>query len=406
MLSDYRSRRYGNNKGVALLSVLIVVAMVSVTAAWLIRSQHVAIERTHQIIRQEQAMLHALSIEFVILDLLKQDKRDVDYYTTRNPVSRRKTEDGFLHPIDQNDELWSREWDISSRNFEEFSNLELLKNVNWSICMHDASGLANLNRLHRSLDAPGSNKEKWPLKKFINQFFLSLFTHADLGPEDDSATPTPRALLDSLLDWFDRDNDPRSDGAEDSEYLNKQPPYLPASGRMIWSEEIYLVHNFNNRSVTDFVDDIIVLPYLTGKLSGQQPRHKININTAPRSVLRALPGLDEKDDPDGLLVSNIMEYRKDYYESPFKKPGDLCQLISICDTDEQSFWKAGVYNKYLGVKSEFIQAATRVKAGSFEIELQNLIFFGKEPKVLQRRFGKGYYKQCMKAKRGIIKGRP
>ena len=407
--------RSRSTQGVALISVLIVVALVSATATWLMRSQHIAIERTAQIIDHEQGRLQALSVEFVVLNLLRRDKENkVDYYTTPNPVYSQDEESDDRVAVDENQELWSRQWEINAENFEDFGNLEDIKAFeerSWSICMNDVSGLININMVHQGLQG-SLRTQTYKDTDFHRSFFLALFKQADLGPENDLDPPTAEKLWDTLQDWFDSDDDPRLHGAESSEYLYKDPPYIPSGRPMIWPEEIYLVHQFEQQTIRGFVDYLVALP---NRIDSSVVDHKINLNTAPIEVLSALPGINGGNIGKAVLAE-LDRRRRSYGEEPFDSVTVLCGaedalLISTgwCNKDSDTgepFWSSGAYERFLGVKSQLVQAVIKVKSGTLETEMQSLISRVGDPKVLQRRFGSGYYRQCLETKRGVIKGQP
>lgn len=425
--------RFHRVRGVALISVLIVVAIVSVSASWLMKSQHIAVQRTTRIVSQEQAILHMFGVENLVTKLLGLDKKIPDYYTTWKPID----EDG--EPIgDALDELWSRQWKIDVRNLERFDNLEAFRNVTIEFCVQDANGLLDINMLHRGLvenrgkSEASITKNVWNKQIFMETILLNLFESSNLGAVSDPDTPTPQQLVDALEDWLDRDDAVRPEGAENSDYSARSPPYQTAAMRMAWPEEIYLVKGFRYDTTRDFMDVLTARPYSLGE--EEHPVHpKININTVPRRVLGVLPGLYTGDDAvvldseAGGALSDIELYRSSWDSPPIKDSQQLCRGMSpsldvFCDprnlnsgdkrkSTPYTFWSSGQggnkYQNYIGVITEYFATAIKVKAGSFENEMQVMMYRNhksKEVSVVQRRFGKGYYAKCEAAKTGLVKG--
>ncbi len=100
-------------------------------------------------------------------------------------------------------------------------------------------------------------------------------------------------LAQSITDWIDIDDQPRVAGAEREQYLRDGLMVLPTNGPF---REVHdLIH------VAGMTPDILarVRPYLTTYGSGT----RVNVNTAPEAVLRALPGMTD------VIVANILGMR-------------------------------------------------------------------------------------------------
>lgn len=132
----------------------------------------------------------------------------------------------------------------------------------------DESGKINLNALIGNNDKPVEWRK--------NQLRLLL--------ESLQINPDPAAsIVDSIIDWLDKNGDPERFGAEEGFYRAMTPPYSPKNGPLDTLEELHMV-----KGVTDEVYNKIA-PYLTIYGDG-----KININTADKLVLMSLvEGIDE-----------------------------------------------------------------------------------------------------------------
>lgn len=87
-------------------------------------------------------------------------------------------------------------------------------------------------------------------------------------------------LVAALEDWKDRDRRPRPGGAEAPQYAAAGSPFTPPNAPMLRLDELTRVRGF-----TDSIADLLA-PYVTVLGSG-----RVNLNTAPRPVLAALPEL-------------------------------------------------------------------------------------------------------------------
>lgn len=102
--------------------------------------------------------------------------------------------------------------------------------------------------------------------------------------EEDAAV-----IVDSILDWTDKDNLRRLNGAEDEYYLSLPVPYRAKNRPFDAIEELLLVRGMSADILFGTGDRKGLIHYLT--VYGTSS--KVNINAAPKEILMALPGLDE-----------------------------------------------------------------------------------------------------------------
>jgi len=86
----------------------------------------------------------------------------------------------------------------------------------------------------------------------------------------------PDSLTDALLDWLDPDDEPRPAGAETSYYLGLSPPYPAANAPLDSLDELARVKGFT----VDMVGRL--RPFVTA-----HGERKLNVNSAPLEVLLA-----------------------------------------------------------------------------------------------------------------------
>lgn len=99
-------------------------------------------------------------------------------------------------------------------------------------------------------------------------------------------------VLASVADWIDKDDLPRSGGAETPYYLgNPKLKYRTHNGRLTTLTELSLVKGFTADMLDAFVDDkkqFRLRDCLTNYPKKQFPLSNINVNSAPKPVLMAL----------------------------------------------------------------------------------------------------------------------
>jgi len=108
------------------------------------------------------------------------------------------------------------------------------------------------------------------------------------------------ALVDCILDWRDKDDLHRLKGAESDYYESLPKPYKAKNGDFDSLEELLLVKGMtpqllygekNKKGLADF-------------LTVYSRTNRVNINTAPKEVLLAIPGVSAD------MVEEILAYRK------------------------------------------------------------------------------------------------
>ena len=82
------SPRLSGSRGIALISSMMVIAIVAASSTWLVRSQIINVQRSERVIGSEKAFVIALGIEDMVRELLLRDLRldgdsREDYYIRR-----------------------------------------------------------------------------------------------------------------------------------------------------------------------------------------------------------------------------------------------------------------------------------------------------------------------------------
>jgi general secretion pathway protein K len=214
-----------SQQGVALITAVLIVALVTTIAVAMASRQQLDIRRSANIFDSDQAWLAALGGE--------------DY--ARNVLAA----DGKNSSVDNLEEDWAQPVQFP------FEGMVL------SGVMEDMQGRFNLNNL---ID---SNGAVIPLEQ---QRFERLLTLLDLD----------QAIAQGVLDWLDSDINPRmGGGAEDDFYMEQQPGYRAANRLMASASELRLVSGVTAEAYKKLAPFVVALP----------KRAAININTAPAEVL-------------------------------------------------------------------------------------------------------------------------
>jgi len=225
------------SSGVALITVLLVVAAATIVSVAVGSRLQVDIRRTENLLRSNQAWQHALGVESWAKGVLTEDFRD--------------------NKIDHLTEAWTGsiedipvEGGVVSGRIIDQQGLFNLNNLLDVKLKHSVVDLARFQRLLRTLELD-------------------------------------KNLANAVLDWLDKDDNPMPvGGAEDSVYQSREPPYSTANRLLVHPSELLLIEGFTPEIYT------VIVPYVSAL-----PKHMdVNINTAPAVVLQSLfEGLTEQD---------------------------------------------------------------------------------------------------------------
>jgi len=214
-------------RGLALITVMLVVAIIATIASFLSLDQQVWLRQAQNL--QDSAQAEALRRGAIdaAAALLDQDAKS--------------------NQVDNLTEPWARP-------LPPFA----FGNGSVSIAIEDAQGRFNLNNLLANGKA----------SQVDMQMYRRLLAYRNLNPN----------LVDPLVDWMDADSQARPGGAEDPDYLAGDPPYRAANQPLSDVEELRLVRGYTPKVIAALSDLVVALPEQT----------PININTARPEVLGAL----------------------------------------------------------------------------------------------------------------------
>lgn len=290
-------------QGIALITILVMVALATILAATIAKRQANTAENTAYLMRQNQSLLYAKSAEAFFSELLVDDAEnagDIDHLQENwaKPMPAFPVEDGFV-----------------------------------SGTLEDQSGKFNLNSLVNADGMPNLQAKAW---------FEKLLLRVGL----------PENLSEAVIDWQDVDNETiGAMGAEASYYQGLAQGYLPANSKFHSVQELKLVRGFEGAKYLQIADYVTAVPTSDSKL---------NINTAPAMLLASLdPKLDIK------AVQQVLQQRQsnlEYFASvndlwviePFSQVsadvrGEVSNLLGV----KSEYFKAKIDMMLSGRKRQF-----------------------------------------------------
>jgi general secretion pathway protein K len=158
---------------------------------------------------------------------------------------------------------------------------------------------------------------------------------------------------DMLVDWIDSDNNPQTQGAEDSAYLGQTPPYLAANRYLTSTSELLALPKFGRENFAKLAPFISALP----------PTMPLNVCTASAQVLDAFSTTNTFTSDGGTGLAKNRE----------SAPGCFPDLNSYKtqNLDPKDLQLAG--DKRFGTTSQYFRLTSLVTIGTAEFNLYSLL---------------------------------
>jgi general secretion pathway protein K len=308
MVIKLMSRSYNkkSQRGVALITVMLIVALASIIAAQMTTRLQTQMQRSTNISFNQQAYWYALGAEA---------------FTKRVLIKAFKDEPDVTHL----EQIWTAEESNYPVDFGEISGE-----------ISDLQSCLNLNALHPkaktkaeaesgtgnpSSSGTGKNKTK-------SATASSTGSRNSSGNNSNSNKKLPaatvlealivnlniegignfeaEAMVNALTDWLDsNDIITGSGGAEDNDYASREFPYLAANSYLGSVNELRLIEHFTPAVILALTPYVCVLP--------QNAQHLININTLDEEkpeLLQALLGSSLEDAQEVLSARDSSGYDK------------------------------------------------------------------------------------------------
>ena len=251
-MATYRDQKldrlYQRQRGVALLTAILIVAVGTLLATNLLWRSTLDQQRTASALASDQGLQYALGAEAWVGDILQQDLEE-------SPDS------------DHFGEFWAASIDPLPIDGGYIVG-----------AVEDLQGRFNINNL---VTAQGAEDE------IMVAQFERLLQLMDLDP----------SLAGAVVDWLDPDSEPRfPNGGEDDAYARADPPYRVANGMITSPSELMAINGFDAESYA------LIAPYVTALPVGTL----LNVNTASEILLASL-----SDEIDLNIATSLVEQRGD-----------------------------------------------------------------------------------------------
>ena len=309
-----------NKKGVALILVLLMVSVIVVLTLQLNVSSRSQVHEAANLGDGIRVLYIAKSGLFAGMGLLSEDRGEAD---TLN-------------------EAWSRAEALSeqSKDYFEGGHLELV--------IEDEAGKININKL---VEGNGfNNAVKGVLSRLL---FQPQFKLQDREVED---------LLNAIKDWIDTDAEVTATGAENAYYQGLGKSTTVRNGPMESIDELLLVRGVTRELFHGTSERPGLARFLTVQGEGS-----ININTAPKEVLRALaPSITED------AANRMDDYRRNAANN-LTEPSWYRRVSGLQNT--------AIDSVTVVTKSEYFQIAATGHLGTMKRTIRGIVKRDSEKKL-------------------------
>ena len=397
-------------KGVALITAILIVAVVSASAVYLIDSGYTVMRKTQQRIENEQFNLLANAVETYGIDLLYRDNFfDVfpppDDSTGFQTTKLFDEEDNPLNYDPQNDskfESWNKP------QTPEFIKADLAEGYIIQDALHitDLNRFFNINNLHFSNSADLNTKRAFEInvaifKELVNQVV------------EDSFEVDPDEITNNVIDWLDHDDDSRSEilFTEDDVYRRADSLYRPANRPISSIGELENVLGMTPELMDKLSEFIVALPVYMANFAPYKQAFspskqgaqgfdgpnspaltKLNINTAPTELLAGLFTIYNNKSALAVVLQNqgkfqnvvtregALNFKTVFMNSIAQTPG-----LNIDEIEQSIELVTSEYSQFFLIESFF------QKENGISFDLETLVFkdfsqFEARPIVIQRQY--------------------
>lgn len=325
-----RSSPPGKQKGLALVTVMLVIALCVVLAAEISTQQGYQIQRAKNLFERQQAFWYAMSSEHFVKGVLVENARkDKGVVNLEQPWAMK----GMSFPVD-NGLIEGRVTDLQS-------------------CF-------NLNSLYNAKLEPAQQKKR---KEIFVRYLESLDVESEVSFDD---------LAANLIDWLDADDYPSDAVGYDGDmYASLTFPYLSANSPLAHENELRVIYGFDVALMAQLKDKFCVIP--------EHQEFVFNINTITEEspeLLMALLDIDK---------SKAEELLAERPEEGFEKVDDFFNIAPIQSDNKLK----NLDKSQFTVESKFFKLVTNAFYNDMKFALTSVIQLDKagQARVIARRFG-------------------
>ncbi len=323
--------------GVALISVMLVVALAAILAGQMTARIQLQMQRSINISFNEQAYWYAMGAEALAKRVLASDLK-------KNKNTTHLEQD------------WAQGENTYPVDYGQITG-EIV----------DLQACFNLNALRGKVPgAPGGRSTRKPIRRIALEELIIGLNLPNVSQFE------AESMVDALVDWLDEDSAIASvGGAEDNDYASLAFPYLPANYYLASITELRAVANFTPAVIKALKPYVCVLP--------NTDLHNVNINTLNSEQALLLQALL------GITLSEAQEIISKRPADGFASTADFSALPEVSQAKVTSDHK-----KPFVVKSHYFKLKTKASFNDSYFSLSSIIYIeDNQPiSVVSRKIGR------------------
>ena len=320
--------------GVALITAVLIVSLITVAAAAMAARQLLDMRRTENTLHAEQAYVYALAAEEFAKQVLAQDNdKKVDFESKPDSL----LVESWSHPLPP--------IPVPGGSIQG--------------SIKDATASFPVNNV---VDSGGQKRE--PYRKALQRLIDNVLS--------DSFSPD---LANAILDWVDPDQNVSAGGAEDNDYLRLKVPYRAANHPIESVSELRLVNGLQADDYAKLVPRDGRPPFVNA-LPIDTP---ININTASKEVIMSL-----SDKIDAQMADTILKERDEAIKNDKAPYTDVNKfkeeikddIYGANPTDPRVKMEKNKFEfdaSLLSVNSQYFEVTAIANIGRSEVQLHSLL---------------------------------
>ncbi len=323
-------------KGVALITVMLIVALIAILATQMTARLQLQMQRTTNVGSNQQAYWYAMGAEAFAKGILRKSFEDSEEVTNL-------------------EQIWAQGENTFPVDFGEITGE-----------ITDLHSCFNLNALRTdNNDENNQNTKKSAARKGFEELLIALNIEGVGNFEAES-------MADALTDWLDADGSISSaGGAEDNDYAAKEFPYLAANNYLASIGELRVIEHFSVAVINKLKDYACVLPNTN--------LNKVNVNTIAQDrveILVGMLGISQND------ASQVLSSRED---DGFENIDDFFALKELSKAEISAEQK-----EQFTVKSEYFKLKTTASFNNSYFAMNSVIQVENKNKinVISRRIGR------------------
>ncbi|THB70166.1 MAG: general secretion pathway protein GspK [Gammaproteobacteria bacterium] len=273
-------------RGAALITALLFVALATVAATYMVKRQYFDIRQTSNIVSIDSANMAAMAAESWAISFLAQDLENEETKNYDDFAETEKRKEGLSSPYGEDGTLTGKIFDLQGRF--NINNM-LVWDKDQKKLIIDKDQVAIFKRLIENINKSGD-------------------------PTEPDYVEIPIEIVEKLVDWIDEDTDQTGQGGEDDIYAGMPIPHKTPNNLIASTSEILLLEG-----IWDETNKTAIFNRLEPFISALPQRTPINFNVSSKELIAAMV--------DGISITDAEGIASDLENEPKEKPAEIVKAF-------------------------------------------------------------------------------